>query len=75
MTLPRFEGELGGRALTHGVLQFGYMFHDKGDNDTITLADVNEWYGQTLARLINLMPNQEDDAESVPGREEDVQSD
>jgi hypothetical protein len=70
MTLPRYEGELGGRALTHGVLQFGYMFHDKNDHDTITLADVNEWYAQTLARLTNLMPNQEDDAESVPGREE-----
>jgi hypothetical protein len=70
MTLPRFEGELGGRALTHGVLQFGYMFHHKGENDTINMDEVSSWYVQTLERLTNLMPNQEDDSESVPGREE-----
>jgi hypothetical protein len=71
MTLTRYEGDLGGRALCHGVMLFGHMFHDKKDSDFLGMPAVREWYAATLACLNARASRDEDTAESVRGREEE----
>eukprot|EP00966_Prymnesium_polylepis_P142187 3283338-Prymnesium_polylepis.2 len=71
-TLPRYESEMGSKAFGYLLPEFGHMFHDKEDDDFISLDDARAWHDQVLFRLKNRMPRDaEEDAESVHGHEEE----